>query len=259
MHNLKVSSLIHVISRKLSSSFKSTMATPDLREGAKYWQYRYSKGYIDWQLKDVYPMLIRHYEKMNPNHKAAHVFYPMCGMSLDMNWMVDQGVSVVGVEVVRQALVQFVSNSNHNWVETAVPKLGTEAALFARQDNMLKLYCCDVQHFSSQIEGKFDAIYDRGSLQFVEPENLHSYVNIIKDLLNTGGRILLEVGEYDVKILNDEDFNPNMKVPPPYSMNTEDVKRLFEPDCQIEKLEVYTNDRFLGKKIDFHVHLITKK
>ncbi|GFR94475.1 thiopurine S-methyltransferase [Elysia marginata] len=115
-------------------------------------------------------MLMDHYQKLNPSGKATPVFYPMCGMSLDMNWLVEQGVSVVGVELVLEALQKFMSRSEDCWSKTCVPELGVDAKLFTRRDNKLKLYCSDVLAFSPKIEGKFDAMYDRGSLQFVEPE-----------------------------------------------------------------------------------------
>ncbi|KAK3761937.1 hypothetical protein RRG08_065151 [Elysia crispata] len=234
------------------------MEVPDLSFGADYWKYRYNMGYIDWQLKDVYFMLIEHYQKMNPNGKAKRVFYPMCGMSLDMNWLVDQGVSVIGVEITSQALEMFVSRSEQQWTKFPFPKLGTSAELFMRKDDKMKLYCADIQEFSSHIEGKFDAMYDRGSIQYVEPERVSSYAQVLKDLLHTGGRLLLEVVEYDPKLLEDKTLNLPVKVPPPYSMTTEDVKRLFEPECSVERVKTHTCNRFLGKNADFHVHLVIK-
>ncbi|KAK3761933.1 hypothetical protein RRG08_065147 [Elysia crispata] len=234
------------------------MEVPDLRAGAEYWHYRYTKGFTEWQLEKVYPMLIKHYEKMNPNGKAERVFYPMCGMSLDMNWLVDQGVSVVGVEIAQQALETFISKSNHNWTISHDPELDTATKMFIRNDGKMKLYCADIQEFSPEIEGKFDAIYDRGSLQFVQPGNVSRYSQVLKDLLKPGGRILLEVVEYDPKILEDKTLDLPMKVPPPYTMNSEDIKRLFEPDCSVERVETYKSDRFLGENVDFHVHLIIK-
>ncbi|GFN81632.1 thiopurine s-methyltransferase [Plakobranchus ocellatus] len=234
------------------------MEKPDLSEGSKYWQYRYSEGHTEWQLKDVYPMLIRNYDKLNPGGKADRVFYPMCGMSLDMNWFLEQGVTVVGVEVVLQALKTFTSKSGHEWTESPISVLGPEAKLFARKDGKMKLYCGDMQKFIPQIEGRFDAIYDRGSVQFVEPANVSKYAQLMKDLLHPGGRLLLEVAEYDIKILEDENFNPPMKVPPPFSMNSDDVKRLFEPDCSVELVDQYKYARLFDKEAEFHVHLITK-
>ncbi|RUS70697.1 hypothetical protein EGW08_021540, partial [Elysia chlorotica] len=163
---------------------------------------------------------------------------------------------VVGVEITRQALETFVAESNTDWTQFPVPKLGKAAKVFARNDNKMKLYFADIQEFSSQIEGRFDAMYDRGSIQYVEPDRLSRYAQTLKDLLNPGARLLLEVVEYDLKMLEDE--NLPLRVPPPYSMTTEDVKRLFEPECTVERVETHTCDRFLGKDADYHVHIIIK-
>ncbi|RUS70696.1 hypothetical protein EGW08_021539, partial [Elysia chlorotica] len=179
---------------------KSNMAAPDLSDGKEYWQYRYSEGHTEWQVDQVYPMLVRNYEKMVPDGKAKKVFYPMCGTSLELEWLVKQGATVVGVEIAMQAIETYVSNSTQKWTNSDVPGLGSAAKVFTREDKKMKLYCTDIQEFSPKLEGKFDAIYDRGSLQFVPPENVSSYAEVLKSLLKPKGRILQEVLEYDLKI-----------------------------------------------------------
>ncbi|GFN77676.1 thiopurine s-methyltransferase [Plakobranchus ocellatus] len=232
---------------------------PDLSAGVDYWQFRYDRGHTEWQLPYAYPTLVKHYDKLNPDGAACKVFYPMCGLSLDMAWLIEQGMTVVGVELVPHVLRMLVSDGCYNWSEAPVPSLGPEATVVTRSDNRMRIYCGDMQEYTPEIEGRFDFIWDRGSIQYVRRENVQRYARSMKNLLNPGGRLLLVVVEYDLNILQDKDFRPSMKVPPPYSMSPLEIKELYEPECTVEHIEQYATNGLFGKQERFHVYLVIKK
>ncbi|GFO31828.1 thiopurine s-methyltransferase [Plakobranchus ocellatus] len=143
-------------------------------------------------------MLIKHLDKLNPDRKLRKILIPLCGKTLDMKWLAEQGLVTVGVEGVQQALDEFFSEAGLDKSETSITGLGSYGKLFQSKDGMIKLYCGDMLQFSSSFEGTFDAIWDRGSLVALDRSDVPRYAQILKDLLNVGGRLLVEVMGYDL-------------------------------------------------------------
>ncbi|GFS04792.1 thiopurine S-methyltransferase-like [Elysia marginata] len=99
-------------------------------DGALYWDQEYRNGRTRWHRKHVHEPLVRHYKKLIPDRTVRRVLVTMCGMTIDMNWLADQGLQVVGVDIALQALAQFMKDSGREWTEQSAPKLGTEAKCF---------------------------------------------------------------------------------------------------------------------------------
>ncbi|RUS74628.1 hypothetical protein EGW08_017608 [Elysia chlorotica] len=192
-----------------------------------YWGHRYEIGSTGWNLGHAHPLA-------------------------------DKGVEVVGVDIALQALKKFASASGQDWTETEAPKLGPDAKLLTRKDGKIKLYWGDALNFSQDVEGKFDAIFDCDGLHVLDEKRRLRFGEMVKGLLNPGGRLLLEAIAYDKSILTDENFKPSMAVPPPYSISVEDVKSMFEPECSVEILDKHSNKLLYGYDSDFYAYKVVK-
>lgn len=75
-------------------------------------------------------------------------------------------------------------------------------------------------------EGKFDMVYDRGSLVAIPPEARPEYVSTISGLLRVGGRILLVGVDYEQQKVP---YDPSGKrgCPPPFAITGDHVRQLF--------------------------------
>ncbi|KAK3732788.1 hypothetical protein RRG08_041098 [Elysia crispata] len=194
-------------------------------ENLKYWQHRYDVGDTYWMRQEAAPMLVKHYMKLNPDKKARNILLPLCGKSWDLDWLSEQDVPlVVGIDCLLGVLREFSNRSGHIWTETAVPKLGSDSVLLKRNDGKMKLYSCDMLDFSPEIEGTFDAVWERGSLIILPRESVNRYVQILVSLLRSGGRILLESIEFDADAI---DPGTEYKPFPPFPYFQEDIKHLF--------------------------------
>jgi len=220
------------------------------------WKDRWDAGQIGFHKSDVHQTLVKYIDKLFPNGNKGKIFVPLCGKTVDMKWLADNGIDVIGLDAVRVSLEQFYSEHN---IENSVEKcadLGQEAEVFKSSDNKIRLYCADMFKFSPDIEGTFDAIWDRGSLVAIYRKDVPTYAEIIKKLLKPGASCLVEVFEYDVSIFDGVD-NPQ-KPPPPHPVLEEELRRLYEPDCSVEQLD--RNERNLfGKSAHVVAYLITKK
>src|SRR4051812_27067256 len=76
-----------------------------------------------WEQSDV----LFHKDKVNPNLLKFHehlpngaVFVPLCGKSLDMDWLEKQGRKVIGVEISPIACQSFFEENNRPYEVTEV-------------------------------------------------------------------------------------------------------------------------------------------
>lgn len=200
-------------------------------------------------------MLIKHFGKLFPDGKKGRVFVPLCGKTLDMKWMSEQGITVVGLDAARLSMEQFYSDHSLEYRVEKEPSLGGGSEIFKSTDCRINLYCGNMMNFNSTITGQFEAVWDRASLVALHRVDVPKYIENIKNLLIPGGRCLLETMDYDVKIM--DDIKGNTRPPPPFPMYEAEIKQLFEPECSVQYLD--RAERTLQNK-DIHllVFLITK-
>lgn len=192
----------------------------------KGWQDAWEAGRTGFHKEEVHQLLTKYFDQLFPTGNGR-LFVPLCGKSVDMKWLSGKGVSVVGLDAVRMSLEQFFSEQGLKYTASKVSALGGEAEVFKTEDGKISLYCADLFKFSKDIEGTFDAVWDRGSLVAINREDVPMYVSIIKSLLKPGGICLHESFEYD----------PSEMKGPPHTMTESRLRELFEPECSVQRLE----------------------
>ncbi|GFS16719.1 thiopurine S-methyltransferase, partial [Elysia marginata] len=169
----------------------------------------------------------------------------------------DQGIETVGLDAIRIPLEQFFTEHNMEWEESDAPTLGPDAKLFSSKADPIKLYCGDIVNFSVDVAGQFDAVWDRGSISAINREDVDKYVNLMKNLVKPGGRIIMEVVQYDVSIMDDVDRPSRSKPPPPFPLFEEDLNRLYGPEFSVQFLE-REGRKLAGKDIEQSLFLLIK-
>jgi len=220
------------------------------------WKDRWDAGQIGFHKSEVHQTLIKYVDKLFPGGNKGRVFVPLCGKTVDMKWLADNGIDVVGLDAVKVSLEQFFSEHNLQCGVEKCPDLGQDAEIVKSEDNKIRLYCADMFKFNQDIEGTFDAIWDRGSLVAIYRKDVPTYAEIIKKLLKPGASCLVEIFEYDVSMFDGDD-NPQ-KPPPPHPMTEGELKQLYEPACTVQRLDKVERQLF-GKSAHVSAFLITKK
>ena len=183
------------------------------------------------------------------------IFVPLCGKAIDMAYLASSSSSssssslsssvqleVVGLEGIRVALEEFIQehpNLNIKPIITTNNNANDENSNHRNKkleqfvgDNitLLKGDYFDLleeeDSSSASIIGKFDYIYDRGSMVAIEPQLRTSYVKILKSLLKPGGKIILVTLERKSTSNNIE----ATKKGPPYSIDENNVREMFSCD-----------------------------
>uniref|UniRef100_A0A3Q1FXA9 thiopurine S-methyltransferase n=1 Tax=Acanthochromis polyacanthus TaxID=80966 RepID=A0A3Q1FXA9_9TELE len=167
--------------------------------------------------------------------------------------LADRGHSVVGVEISEKAVRQFFEENNMTYSEEAAAGV-PGAKVFKSSEKSISLYQCDLYDFSSSVEGQFGAIWDRGSLVAVNPQDREKYAALMVSLMAKDCRYLVD------NLL----YNPTLYKGPPFFVPDEQLHSLFGHCCNIELLQAADalTDRTRKWGLDYlteKVHLLTPK
>jgi len=140
------------------------------------------------------------------------------------------GHSVVGVEGVEEPIVQFFTEQKLEYRKEMVGS----SPCYSTEDGRLKIIYSDLFSIDPEACGKFDGVWDRGSLVAIYHEDRERYAELIKKLLkNDFSYLVLTVGYDETKFTG-----------PPRSVPEDEIRRLFGDYCNIEiiKKVVEEND-----------------
>uniref|UniRef100_A0AAR2IPC4 thiopurine S-methyltransferase n=1 Tax=Pygocentrus nattereri TaxID=42514 RepID=A0AAR2IPC4_PYGNA len=190
------------------------------------WEERWNEGRIGFHQPHVHRMLDSNLDKILCGRQQVRFFFPLCGKAVDMKWLADMGHVIVGVEFSEKGIKQFFEEHGLQYKEEPVPAV-PEAKVFKSSDGKISIYQCDLYKFSSAIEGRFGAVWDRGSLVAINPCDRQKYATLMKSLMDKDCRYLLDTLEY----------NPEFYKGPPFLVTEEAVQALYGEDCDIELLQ----------------------
>ncbi|KAK4308155.1 hypothetical protein Pmani_020123 [Petrolisthes manimaculis] len=187
------------------------------------WSERWNTGNTGWHVAGVNHCLMEYGEALLPSGSRRRVFIPLCGKTVDLKWFYDGGHEVVGVEAVEKCVLEFFAENSLKYVTETL----TWAKVFRTECNRLKIYCCDLMDVELEALGKFDAVWDRGSLVAIYEEDRKKYAALMKSLLTPDFKYLLSTLVYTPT----ESFNG-----PPRNVPTELVEELYGDVCKVEVL-----------------------
>jgi hypothetical protein len=121
------------------------------------------------------------------------VLVPLCGRSVDMNYLAEEGCFVVGVDAVGEALRQW--GNDHGGLEPLAADEDAGATVYrSRWYPRLVLIHADFFRLTPDLlGGAFDAVWDRGGMTSIgEGAPRAAYAGALAACLKPGGRLLLE-------------------------------------------------------------------
>lgn len=166
-----------------------------------FWIERWQKHEIGFHQDKVQPALVAHWPKLVVE-PGATVFVPLCGKSLDMTWLAEQGLNVVGNELSSLAVKEFFEARGE------VPDVRQQGGFEISSKNGIEIWCGDFFALDRATLPKFDAFYDRAALVAMPPAMQRAYVDKLAALTPTGAQGLL-IGL---------DYNPEEMQGPPFSL-----------------------------------------
>lgn len=152
--------------------------------------------------------------------KGARILVPLCGKSIDMLWMLEQGYQVLGMDISRLACESFFKENHHAYKE-----IKQDGQVFFEGKN-ISLWVGDFFDLDAKMLGEVDAVYDRASLIALPEKSRQQYASFINDILSPGVKVLLIAVTYEQTKMQG----------PPFSVNETEVKILFSKHFSITKL-----------------------
>jgi thiopurine S-methyltransferase len=126
-----------------------------------YWLERWREGRIGFHRADVNNLLVEHCAVLN---ETVRVLVPLCGKSVDLEWLVVRGFEVVGVELSELAVQAFFDERR------LAPTRREQAGFVVYEHGSLAIWVGDFFAAVSAELGFFDGVYDRAAMIALPPE-----------------------------------------------------------------------------------------
>ena len=185
----------------------------------EFWHNRWYEQQIGWHKTVFNELLVKHWPAIDVP-KSCQVMVPLCGKSLDMLWLAKQGHTIVGLEMVEQAVEAFFfenklvyssRGSNSHIRHTSGPFTIIQGNLFDLEDGILQA----------------DAWYDRAAMIAIEIPERPAYVAQIRSQTKHGATGLLITFAYPQEQMQG----------PPFALEDEHVIQLYSDGFEVECLE----------------------
>lgn len=185
-----------------------------------FWQRRWARNEIGFHLNEVNPNLRRHWPDLRLP-EGARVLVPLCGKSLDMPWLVEQGFAVLGVELSERAVEDFFAEQ------------GLDAEISARGEfkvyraGALEILCGDFFALSRSDVTDCEGLYDRAALIALPAAMRQRYVEHLTSILAASCQGLLVTLDYE------QEQMPG----PPFAVSDAEIRQSLGSHWDVELLE----------------------
>lgn len=186
---------------------------------AEFWHECWEHGRLGFHQVDYNQHMMKYMPSLELQ-PAAHVLVPLCGKSLDMLWLHEQGYAVTGIELSQKAVEDFFAENSLEF-DTRETGSGT-----VYRHGRLEIRCTDL--FESGLESlpPVDAVYDRAALPALPPDMRRDYAALMLDCLPLNTMILLQAMEYPQHQMQG----------PPFSVDPAEIEELYGLCCTIDML-----------------------
>lgn len=196
---------------------------------------------VNQYLKDSWPLL-----SLKP---GARVFVPLCGKSLDLIWLAEQGYEVTGIELSPLAVKAFFAENHLNVEKTTI------GGIECWQSGKIRLFCGNFFSLTSEILGHVDAVFDRASLVALPRAMRQDYAARLTEITQSALKLLVTL-EYEQEKMDG----------PPFSVSEDEVKALYQANYHVKLISAQDvlgdNEKFRSRGLDYMnecTYLLTAK
>ncbi len=197
---------------------------------AEFWHKKWQTGDIGFHTASANPLLVAHFGalKLAPGQT---IFVPLCGKTLDIHWLLAQGLHVKGIDLSEIAIRELFAELGLN------PVVQQQGELLHYQAAQIDIYVGDIFALQAEQLGQVDAIYDRAALVALPATLRQRYVQHLPALTthqtkpqtkqhSKPAQQLLICHEYDQEIM----------AGPPFAITTDLVTALYQDSYHLHLL-----------------------
>jgi thiopurine S-methyltransferase len=185
----------------------------------EFWLERWERAEIGFHQDQVNPYLLQYWPGLHAA-QGGEVFVPLCGKSLDMLWLRQQGFGVLGVELSPIAVRDFFAENGMQLTHSVSGQFDCCEA------DGIRILCGDFFELTRSQMTAVRAVYDRASLVALPPEMRERYARHLVEILPAGTQVLLVTFDY-----------PQQEMAgPPFAVSAEEVQALYGRYAEIRLL-----------------------
>ncbi len=185
-----------------------------------FWQARWAEGRIGFHLPMVNPNLVEHKARLLSETTSGTVLVPLCGKTLDLIFLKETGLRIIGIEIVEQAIIEFFQESKLDFIIEE----SSDFKVYKSQN--LEFWHGDIFDLE-KLDLKIDFIFDRASIVALEQSLRDRYAGLMNSITSEGCR----------KLLLSFDYNQNDMSGPPFSVPETAIRKYYEGHWLIEKFQ----------------------
>jgi thiopurine S-methyltransferase len=190
----------------------------------EFWLEKWQNNQTGFHKNFTHPLLVEYIQKLNLS-QGDSIFVPLCGKTVDMLWLNQQGFRVIGIELSQLAVEQFFTEN-----ELEFSKHQEGSFVVYRYEN-ITLYQGDFFDMSKDQLKEVKAVYDRAALIALPDDLAGKYVDKMSEIIPSHAKELLITLEFIKKLgpLGPPFTTPDTKVLELFS-NYQSVELLQEVD-----------------------------
>jgi len=148
------------------------------------WLQLWRDRQTDFHQTSVNPLLSRFWPSLDLASKSR-ILVPLCGKSLDMLWLAEQGHEVVGIELSPLAVKAFFKE---NRLKPTKKRIGDFTCW---QHGNIRILCGDYFALTTEQIGPIDTVYDRAALTALPEDIRPLYVAKLREIIPCSANIFL--------------------------------------------------------------------
>ena len=188
----------------------------------EFWHSRWREGQIGFHRPAVHEQLRRYQNELLQKNPHPRVLVPLCGKSLDLEFLATLGGEAIGIELSPLAAQSFFQERD------ITPAVSRHNKFEKYSNGNVTILCGDFFDATLQDVGTLDAAYDRAALVALPPSLRARYVERMAQLLPAGTPLLLISFDYPEGAMSG----------PPFSVPKREVESLFAAQFDIAELGV---------------------
>ena len=186
---------------------------------ANFWHARWAAEQIGFHQDTVNADLIQYWHTLGL--RSGRILVPLCGKSLDMRWLLEQGYQVAGIEISPLAVAAFFSEGGQQAVRSDHVHYSRWSA------EGIDLFCGDFFTLKPDDLDPVQGFYDRAALVSIPQSHRSAYVQHLTSLLPAQTPGLLVTLDYPQSAMEG----------PPFAVTASEVEQRFAPLFRIEQLQ----------------------
>lgn len=205
----------------------------------EFWQEKWQNPQPGFHQAKPNQLLVSYFKSLSLA-PASRIFVPLCGKSIDMLWLAEQGYDVIGSELIDSAVQQFFSENNIEMSITKHPK-NESMNIYQGQyaGRLIQIFAGDIFELSPTDLGTIDAVYDRAALVAMPdkaPTHLRrQYVQQVIKLTQTAPQLLLNFA-LNAPAMDEATRLSRQQGGPPFVVSDDAIYGYYQEAYQVEFL-----------------------